>query len=191
MARISQTSDQKWQSEQILRVTLLGGLAGDAKAYHRFLNDLSAHVRAYLRRKLPQRPEDVEDLVQEVLLAVHNQRHTYQPEQPLTAWVHAIARYKLFDFFRARLPREALQDPLEESEDLLASSDHHAMEAKRDVTLLMNDLPDRFRLPIQHVKLEGHSVEEAAQMTGMSVSAIKVGIHRGLKALAKKMKETP
>eukprot|EP01035_Chromulina_nebulosa_P031618 gene31620-42162_t len=71
--------------EERLRGLLLQGLDADAAAYQRFLKELSAHLRAFLRRRLAQRPDEVEDLVQETLLAVHNQRHTYRPDIPLTA----------------------------------------------------------------------------------------------------------
>jgi RNA polymerase sigma-70 factor (ECF subfamily) len=131
----------------------------------------------------------VEDLVQETLLAVHNQRHTYDTAQPLTAWVHAIARYKLIDFLRRRSGREAMNDPLDDEDDLLATSDEEAREARRDMAALLAKLPDRHRLPIQHVKIEGLTVAEAAKLTGMSESAVKVGIHRGLKALAALIRE--
>jgi DNA-directed RNA polymerase specialized sigma24 family protein len=84
---------------------------------------LSAHLRAYFRNRLFQQPDDVEDLVQDTLLAVHNQRHTYLSDHPLTAWVHAIARYKLVDLLRARSSREALTDPLDDELEVFASSD--------------------------------------------------------------------
>lgn len=173
------------ETEERLRTWLVLGLAGDAEAYQRFLRALSAHVRGFLRRRLAQRPDDVEDLVQETLLAVHHQRHTYRPELPLTAWVHAIARYKLVDWLRARASREALTDPFEEGADeFFAGADDEAATARRDLGLLLQTLPDRQRLPIVHMKLEGLSVVETARLTGMSESAVKVGVHRGLKALA-------
>jgi RNA polymerase sigma-70 factor (ECF subfamily) len=126
----------------------------------------------------------VEDLVQETLLAVHNQRHTYEQDQPLTAWIHAIARYKLIDMLRRRASQDALNDPLDDEIEVLSDTDAEAMDARRDVAKLLEQLPDRHRLPIQYVKLNGLSVAEAARATGMSESAIKVGVHRGLKALA-------
>ncbi len=175
-------------SEEGLRSLLIGGLAGDASAYHRFLKELSAHLRAFLRKRLVNLPEEVEDLVQELLLAVHNQRHTYDPRQPLTAWVHAIARYKLIDLLRRRSRKELLNSPLDEDDTLLAVSDHEAAEARRDLAKLLAHLPDRQRLPIIHVKIEGLSVAETARLTGLSPSAIKVGVHRGLKALAAKIR---
>ena len=88
--------------EDLLRELLVRGLSGDSAAYRNFLEELSTHLRAYLRRRLASLPDEVEDLLQELLLAIHNQRHTYDPAQPLTPWVQAIARYKLVDLHRRR-----------------------------------------------------------------------------------------
>jgi len=174
-------------TEALLQGHLVAGLAGDENAYLIFLKDLSAHLRAFFRRRLTQLPDDIEDLVQETLLAIHNQRHTYDAGQPLTSWVHAIARYKFVDFLRRRAGREALNDPLDDESEVFAASDLEAAEARRDILKMLDLLPERQRLPIQHVKLEGLSVADAARLTGMSESAIKVGIHRGIKSLAAKI----
>lgn len=171
-------------SETRLRDLLIRGMAGDAAAYHGFLQELSAHLRGFLRGRLARLPDDVEDLVQETLLAVHNQRHTYDPGQPLTAWIHAIAKYKLVDLMRRRAGREMLNDPLDDELAVFAVSDTDAADARRDLGKLLEQLPDRQRLPILHMKLEGLSVAETARATGMSEAAVKVGVHRGLKALA-------
>jgi len=171
-------------NEQRLRALFLQGLDGNSASYQAFLKGLSTHLRAFLRRRLSALPDDIEDLVQDILLAVHNQRHTYRPDQPLTAWVNAMARYKLIDLLRSRSGREALHDPIEDDLALFATNDHEAADARRDVNKLLQQLPDNQRLPIVHTKLEGLSVTEAAAATGMSESAIKVGVHRGMKALA-------
>jgi RNA polymerase sigma-70 factor (ECF subfamily) len=171
--------------ETQLQGLLLRGLAGDAQAYREFLAALALHVRGFLKRRLQQRPAEVEDLLQEVLLAVHNARQTYQPQQPLTAWVQAIARYKLADYLRRYMHHDALHDLLDDDSDLFAASDEAPAQASRDLGKLLGQLPERQRLPIVHVKLEGLSVEETARITGLSSSAVKVGIHRGLKALAR------
>ena len=175
--------------DEQLQALLLRGMAGDAAAYRVFLTTLSGYVRGFMRRRLTQCPEDVEDLVQEVLLAVHNARHTYHPDQPLTAWVFAIARYKLADYFRAYGRHDAQNAPLEE-DSLFAQSDVEPTDARRDLGKLLQRLPDRQRLPIVHVKLEGLSVEQTSRMTGLSGSAVKIGIHRGLKALTKMIRGT-
>jgi RNA polymerase sigma-70 factor, ECF subfamily len=188
MERTHERDARFTENESRLRGLLLLGLGGDTVAYHGFLKALSAHLRAYFRKRLFQRPDDVEDLVQETLLAVHNQRHTYRSDQPLTAWVHAIARYKLVDMLRARASREALTDPLDDALEVFAKSDTDAADARRDLGKLLDTLPDKQRLPIVHVKVEGLSVVETAQLTGLSESAIKIGVHRGMKALAARIK---
>ena len=171
-------------NENRLRDLLVRGLAGDAAAYHDFLKDLSTHLRAFFRKRLSSLSDEVEDLVQETLLAVHNQRHTYDPGQPLTAWVHAIAKYKLVDLLRRRAGRDLRNDPLDDVLDILAHNDSDAAAARLDLAKLLERLPARQRLPIVHMKLDGLSVVETARVTGMSESAVKVGVHRGLKALA-------
>lgn len=176
-------------TEDRLRRLFLEALAGDAVAYQEFLTALSLHLRAYFRKRLSQLPDEVEDLVQESLLAVHNSRHTYRPEQPLTAWVHTIAHYKLVDLLRARSRREALHDPLEEDLEVFARSDANAAEARRDLERLIQALPERHRRALVMMKLEGASVAETARATGMSEAAVRVGVHRSLKALAAKVKE--
>jgi RNA polymerase sigma-70 factor (ECF subfamily) len=190
MERIEERAERFAEQEKRLRGLLVQGLGGDAAAYQQFLKALSAHLRAYFRKRLFQRLDEAEDLVQETLLAVHNQRHTYRSDQALTAWVHAIARYKFIDHLRASQSREALTDPLDDELEVFASSDDEAVEAKRDLDKLLAGLPDRQRLPIVHVKLEGLSVQETAKLTGLSESAVKIGVHRGLKVLAARIRGT-
>ena len=175
--------------EQQLKNLLLRGLAGDATDYHAFLSQLSAHLRSFFRKRLSRLPDEVEDLVQETLIAIHNQRASYDANHPLTAWVHAIAKYKLIDLLRRRASRDMLNDPLDDGTGFLSSVDAQAEDARRDLTKLLALLPDRQRLPIVHTKVEGLSVKESAYLLGMSESAVKVGVHRGLKALANLIRE--
>jgi RNA polymerase sigma-70 factor (ECF subfamily) len=170
--------------EDRLRQLLTLGLAGDGQAYKTFLRELSLLLRGFLRKRLTALPDEVEDLVQETLLAVHNQRHTYDAGQPVTAWLHAIAKYKLIDLLRRRSRHEVLNDPLDDEMEIYAVADHEIADVRRDLLTLLAQLPDRHRLPIICMKIEGLSVEETARRTGMSAAAVKVGVHRGLKALA-------
>jgi len=171
--------------EARLRELMVGAQGGDAQAYAVFLRELTPFLRAYFRRRLQALPDEVEDLLQETLLAVHNSRHTYDAGQPVSSWTHAIARYKLVDLLRARAGREALHDPLDdEAAELLTEAEPAAAEAQRDLRVLLQQLPDKQRLPIELVKIDGLSVAEAARQTGLSESAVKVGVHRGLKLLA-------
>ena len=89
---------------------------------------------------------------------------------------------------RRRGAHEHLAEPLDEEAEVLAFSDSAADEARRDLHKLLADLPDRHRLPIVYTRLDGLSVKEAAQAAGMSEAAVKVGVHRGLMALAKKIR---
>ncbi|HEY1227059.1 MAG TPA: sigma-70 family RNA polymerase sigma factor [Ramlibacter sp.] len=166
----------------------VAALAGDAQAYEEFLSTLASHLRAFFRRRLTRFPDDVEDLVQDCLLAIHQGRHTFRPEQPLTAWVHTIARYKLVDLLRARSRREALHDPLDDELAIFAESDTEASDARRDLAAVLASVPERQRRVLVMMKVDGASVAEVAQATGMSPSAVKVSVHRTLKALAARLK---
>ncbi|SDK42236.1 RNA polymerase sigma-70 factor, ECF subfamily [Methylophilus rhizosphaerae] len=175
--------------EEELRKLMSMALDGHADSYHLFLQRASMPLRAYLRRRLNAIPDEVEDLLQETLLAIHAKRHTYRRDELLTPWLYAIARYKMIDFLRRRSQHEALNDPLDEETEWLEASEDAVSDSKKDLGKMLETLPENQRLSIQHTKLDGLSVAEAAAMTGMSVSAIKVGVHRGMKALAKMWKE--
>src|SRR3984885_8406039 len=108
--------------EERLRNLMLQSLAGDAVAYRMFLDELTARLRSYLRRRLGGLPDEVEDLLQELLLAVRNKRHTYVPKQPLTSWVQGIAPYKFVDLLRRRSRSNALTDPLDEDDQVFATT---------------------------------------------------------------------
>lgn len=167
--------------EQELRDLLLAGLDGDAIAYQHFLDQLAQRLQTYLRRRLKH--DCIDDILQETLLAVHNGRFTYRREDPLTSWVHSIAKYKLLDFLRIHRRVDAVNESLDDCTDIFTTTDE-AAHARRDIDLLLNELPDRQRLPILLVKLKGLTVAEAAHACNLSESAIKIGIHRGMKALA-------
>lgn len=170
--------------EQRLRALMLAASGGDEAAYRALLAELSGRLRAYFGRRLGALPADVEDLVQETLLAVHTRRETYDPGQPFTAWAYAIARYKLADRLRSRSRREALHDELDD-ELFGVEPEAEAADARRDLTALLAELPEAQRAPILLTRIEGLSVEEAARRTGASVSSVKVSVHRGLKRLAR------
>ncbi len=184
------TLEKLQQREVALRAGFVASRGGNSVAYNACLKTLAGYLRAFFRKKLQRVPDDIEDLVQETLIAVHNQRHTYDANQPFTAWAYAIARYKLVDRYRQFARHDAQNDTLDEFHELTIGEDDNAHEAKRDVAKLLESLPEKQRTPIQLVKLEGLSVAEAAEKTGQSESAIKVNVHRGLKALAAKLGTT-
>ncbi|HMQ70949.1 MAG TPA: sigma-70 family RNA polymerase sigma factor [Rubrivivax sp.] len=165
--------------------------AGDELAYRDALHRIAQRLRGWLRRRMQTLPDDVEDLVQETLLAVHLQRGTWDPTLPLGAWVLAIARHKLIDLWRRRGRRDALHMPLDDvDETLMATADTEAP-ARRDLLQLLDELPEAQQRAIVLTKIEGLSVAEASARTGASVSAIKVQVHRGLKRLAARVRSEP
>src|SRR5229473_247640 len=172
--------------EPELRTLMLAGLDGDRASHKALLKRLSAYLRAYFKGQLlriGRGSADAEDLVQETLIALHTRRHTYDRSQLLTPWVYAIARYRLVDYLR-RTKAAAKDVPIAEAEELLADDDPAAVESGLDLEKLMARLTPKTRQAIQFVKLDGLSVSEAAERSGMSQSAIKVSVHRGLRALS-------
>lgn len=171
-----------------LKPLWLRAQAGDEVAYREALARMATRLRRYFRGRLQAAPDEVEDLVQETLLAVHLQRGTHDPTLPVSAWLLAIGRHKLVDLWRRRGRRDDQHDPLDDGdggaqdEALQAAPDGH--EARRDLERLLQALPEAQRQAIWLTKVEGLSVEEASQQTGASVSALKVQVHRGLKRLA-------
>lgn len=174
--------------ETQLRPLFLAALAGDGAAYRRFLEAIGPRLRSYLRLQLVRagrgEPSEAEDVLQETLLALHLARQSYDPTSPVTAWAHAIARHKLIDHLR-RTGRHAAALPLDDEAALPAASETAAAEARLDLGRALTALPERTRRLIELVKVQGCSVAEAARAAGMTETAAKVAIHRGLQAMAR------
>jgi RNA polymerase sigma factor (sigma-70 family) len=157
---------------------------GDVNAYSILLGELASWLRRYYARRLP--PSMTEDAVQNVLLAIHEKRHTYDPARPFGPWLAAIARYKWIDRLRS-LKAEA-SEPLDEN---MGVPDHEdSVVAESTLKQLLAELKPPQAEAIRLVKLEGYSVEETSRATGQSISLVKVNIHRGLKRLASIIKAT-
>lgn len=172
-------------TETRLKALMLRGLEGDAPAYRECLALLGVRLRAYFTRRMSGAPGDVEDLVQETLLAVHIKRATWDTTQPFTAWAHAVARYKLIDHWRRSKIRQTL--PIEDHEAFLVAHEHDpgvGLELDRALA----SLPERQRVLVSDVKLVGLSLAQAGARAGISEGAAKVALHRALKALAERMR---
>ena len=172
--------------ESRLRSLLLAGLGGDTAAYREFLTLATVSIRPFVARQLKRMgrtDSDAEDIVQETVMAIHSKAHTYDPSSPVSAWIHAIARYKTIDFLRASR-NHTLHVPLDELETSSAPPD----DSRENIGALrtrMAALPANLRVPLQLTKLEGLSVAEASDRTGMSQNAVKVSVHRAIKTLTK------
>jgi RNA polymerase sigma factor (sigma-70 family) len=173
------------EAETRLKELMLLSLGGDAVAYRTLLSELSRHLRIYYRKRLGNDSSDAEDLVQETLMALHTRRASFDRNQPFTAWAYAMARYKLVDHLRRKSVRMAVS--VEDCEALFAPDVVDQAAAARDVDRLLSGLPPSVHEAIRLTRIEGYSVEEAAERTGKSVTATKVSIHRGLLRLAGKL----
>ena len=171
--------------EARLKSLMLNGLDGDAIAHRQLLSLLSERLRAYFSQRMSSAQDDVEDLVQEALLAVHLRRASYDRAQPFTAWAYAIARYKLIDYWRRRKIR--VTTPLEDVDDFLSAAPAQSDEGL-DLTRALGTLPARQRSLIEDVKVRGLSLSEAGARAGVSEGAAKVALHRALRALAGRMR---
>lgn len=172
------------EAESQLKQLMLQSLGGDGAAYRLLLSELSARLRTYYRRRLGNSSSDTEDLVQETLIAMHERRMSFDRAQPLTAWVYAIARYKLIDHLRRKAIRACID--ADECEKLFAPDDIEQAAASHDVERMLAILPSAAGEAIRLTKLEGHSVEETAKRIGKSATATKVSIHRGLLRLTQR-----
>jgi RNA polymerase sigma-70 factor (ECF subfamily) len=167
-------------SEEQLRSLMIASLAGDSVAHGTLLRALVPLLRRWFRRRMGD-DDTIEDLMQEVLIAVHHKRATYDPARPFGGWLYAVARYKMIDHFR-KGGRECPIDGLEEV--LAASETADSGDARADVESLLATISPKQAAAIRATHLEGLSVAEAAERQGLSPSDIKVSVHRGLKALA-------
>lgn len=158
-------------------------IAGDSTAYATLLRDVGARARASVRNMLRRRGQsesDLEDIVQEVLLAVHLKRETWDPERPFGPWLGAIVRHKLIDAMRRRRLGDVAVDELADvlPAETAAPSDAH------DVERTLSSLPERPRAIVRAIAIEGRSAAQVGADLGMNEGAVRVALHRALKDLA-------
>jgi len=166
--------------EDELRRLMISGLDGNAVDHAALLRLLVPLLRGFYRRRANGTADDIEDLVQETLIAVHTRRATYDRDRAFTAWLFAVARYKMIDHFR----RTRRLQPIEGLEDILVGEGFEdASTARLDVNDLLETLPAKQAQIIRATRIDGLSVAEAAAMHGIGESDAKVSVHRGLKSL--------
>ncbi|MGC4026650.1 MAG: sigma-70 family RNA polymerase sigma factor [Mesorhizobium sp.] len=168
-------------AEAILAGLLRASLAGDEKAYAEFLRRAAALIRGFVRRK---GGTDTEDVVQETLLAIHLKRHTWRQDLPVLPWLFAIARYKLIDAWRRRGRR--IDVDIDDFREIIPAPEPQEALNERDLGRVLDALPAGQRSVVSSISVDGNSISETAEKLGMNETAVRVALHRGLKALASK-----
>ncbi|WP_370631418.1 sigma-70 family RNA polymerase sigma factor [Methylosinus sp. Sm6] len=161
-------------------------VGGDKDAYRRLLSSLAPMLRGVARRdcaRIGLPPGDAEDVVQEVLLAIHLKRDTWDMDRPIGPWIMAIARNKLIDARRRRGDRTPL--PIDDlAESLVAAEAADDGLDRQDLDRLLGGLGERQRELVRSLSVEGRSIKETAERLHMSEGAVRVGLHRAIKSLA-------
>jgi RNA polymerase sigma-70 factor (ECF subfamily) len=170
--------------EARLKPLMIAGLDGEASAWREFLKLLRPALHAYFNRRQFHGDADVEDLVQDALLAIHAKRETWRRADPVTSWCFTIARYKLIDHLR-KSGRAKLVPMVEDIVLLNDGVEDGAV--RQDLEKLLETTPARQRALIEDVKLSGYSLAEAGERVGMTEGAAKVSLHRAMKALMKRV----
>jgi RNA polymerase sigma-70 factor (ECF subfamily) len=152
---------------------------GDKAAANVLLTEVGVWLERYFRRRLP--PHQIDDLVQEVLIAFYTKRSTWDPARPFLPWLAAIARYRWVDHLRKVYKHDA-KELMED--DAVEDSEEDVVMARVSLDRLFGLIPEKQAEVIEMVRISGLSIREAAARTGQSESLVKVNIHRGLKKLA-------
>jgi RNA polymerase sigma-70 factor (ECF subfamily) len=158
--------------------------AGDASAYSRLLGEMTPFLRALASRQV-RNPADAEDAVQDILVTVHRIRVTYDPTRPFGPWLVAIARRRLVDYHRRQGRQRRRETPLADEHSEVADP-NAALEGRGDSRHLqsaLSRLPAGQQQAVRLLKLDELTLAEASAVSGLSISALKVAVHRALKSL--------
>ncbi|WP_439572862.1 sigma-70 family RNA polymerase sigma factor [Phreatobacter sp.] len=175
--------DEQWSA------WLRAGLTGDEGAYRRFLRDLAPFLRGLARSGLSRAGRstaEAEDIVQEVLIAIHTRRTSWMQDQPVLPWVRAILKHKLIDALRRRGSSGAVN--IDDLSEVIAAPNDAPEIATRDVVRLAESLPDGQRAVIRAMFVDGHNTAETAAALSMSEGAVRVALHRALSGLARMLR---
>jgi RNA polymerase sigma-70 factor (ECF subfamily) len=171
-------------ADAVLAGLLRSALGGDERAYAEFLASVAMIIRGFVRRRAGQGTVEVEDVVQETLLAIHLKRHTWREDAAVLPWLFAIARYKLIDAFRKR--GKHIEVDIDDVSHGIAAPQEDDRPSAREIDRALAILPEGQRSVVSAVSVDGHSIGEAASRLGMNETAVRVALHRGLKAIAKR-----
>ena len=151
---------------------------GDESCYTKLLEEIGDVIAAYLTVRFGS-IDLIEDCVQEGLVAIHMARHTYDVKRPFRPWLFTIVHNRTIDMLRsqksyksilARSVEEAIDQPVTPIEDEINNS------------MIFAALKPIHREVLLLTKVVGLSVSETADTLDISESAVRVRVHRGIKA---------
>jgi RNA polymerase sigma-70 factor (ECF subfamily) len=164
-------------------------ISGDSAAYHRLLKAVTPVLRAAARRGLARAGQPVdqsEDIVEDILLAVHLKRHTWDVSAPFAPWLFAIARNKLIDALRRRGRRVFVN--IDDFAEVLPGEAPTETASAGEVAAQLQSLPPRQRDVLQAIAVDSASIKDTAVKFAMSEGAVRVALHRGLAGLTAKLR---
>jgi len=169
-------------NRESLDTLMRAAMQGDDKAYAAALDQMARLARTIISQKI-QSPDMAEDIVQDVLLSVHQARHTWDGERPFKPWFYAIARYRLLDALRVhyRNKEDLLDDPTHM--ELFAAPVTETDGLSEQLAVALNSLPAKQRSVVEMMKVQGLSAQDVALKLNMTVSAVKVTAHRAYKSM--------
>jgi RNA polymerase sigma-70 factor, ECF subfamily len=156
---------------------------GDREAFHILFKEVGPLITRFLRRRLADNTE-IEDICQEVMIAVYKSRHTYQPERPFEPWLFAIVRKVSGEHFRRERQRLEFQIVVDELPELGTEG---GAGQNLEVREALEQLSPAQMEALSLTKVEGLSVEEAAQRAGTSIGSMKVRVHRAYESLKRSL----
>ncbi|MDF3821647.1 sigma-70 family RNA polymerase sigma factor [Leptospira sp. 96542] len=150
---------------------------GDSFAYKKLLEETSEILRGILSVKIFD-PDDREDVLQEILIAIHLSRHTFLPDKSFLPWLSSITKYKIIDYIRKKGRRDERE--IIRSNEYLPEKEYFPSEddTKERIEEILANLSERQRLIFRLLKWEKMSIAETAKIMSMSESAIKTAAHR-------------
>jgi RNA polymerase sigma-70 factor, ECF subfamily len=152
------------------------------------INDLWTELGERVRRFVRSRVNDAataDDLAQDVMLKVQTNLATLPAEERLPAWVLAIARNALIDYYRARAVREHAD--IADLEPVADAGEDERQDALRELTpclmRMVEQLPEPYRTAMTLADFQGLSQQEVADRAGISLSGAKSRVQRARQML--------
>lgn len=178
-----ESDEQRWSA------LMVSAQSGNESDYRQLLGELSDVVQRFLRSRFGNRPI-IEDCVQEALIAIHQARHTYNPNRPFRPWLFAIVRNRTIDTLRKQKQRDNVAENYKREQEVLAQSNGQ-MAYPNEIAEgpLFRSLSSQHREVLILTKIIGFSIAETAEKLHISESAVKVRVHRAIGKLRKLMRE--